>query len=305
MARMRRVAPLVAATASLVATTSLGTPPQPTLEAHYVRAGTVRLRYARAGHGRPVVLLHGYGESLVTWRPLFDALSADADVIALDLPGAGLSDKVGGSSTPYGLASVILQALDALDAGDSVVIVGHSLGGAVAAAAANGSSRVGALVLIAPALSRPAVLGPRDGAFLGALRRRLAVGYEVARGTFGTVHDPWWLREDDGAAAYEPYGDSAYVGALEAVLHDFDFDFLAAPAATPITVPTLVIWGAADPLVTRGRTVPVVQRGIPGAAFTLVARSWHRPHVERPGQVLRLIRSFLGSDLPRMASPGH
>ena len=49
--------------------------------------------YRRTGSapGEPLVLLHGMGESHIGWRPVIDALAADYDVIAIDLPGFGRS----------------------------------------------------------------------------------------------------------------------------------------------------------------------------------------------------------------------
>src|SRR4051794_7687607 len=52
---------------------------------------TPRLFVHRVGTGHPLVLLHGMGESHVGWRPVIDALAADHDVIAIDLPGFGAS----------------------------------------------------------------------------------------------------------------------------------------------------------------------------------------------------------------------
>jgi pimeloyl-ACP methyl ester carboxylesterase len=81
--------------------------------------------------GRPYLFLHGWPESWRTWKPLMDAASPDARVIALDLPGIGGStgSVVGGSKA--GLASVVHGLVEELSLTD-LTLVGHDAGGMVA-----------------------------------------------------------------------------------------------------------------------------------------------------------------------------
>ena len=58
-----------------------------------------RLHVARAGAGRPLLLLHGWPEFWLTWEPVMQLLAANFDVIAPDLRGFGESDKPEG---PFG-----------------------------------------------------------------------------------------------------------------------------------------------------------------------------------------------------------
>ena len=47
----------------------------------------IRIHYLEAGVGEPLLLIHGIGQSLYTWRRIFSDLSENYRVIALDLPG--------------------------------------------------------------------------------------------------------------------------------------------------------------------------------------------------------------------------
>ena len=68
--------------------------PLPRHRAEWLAVDGVRLRTVRAGSGETtLVLLHGYGESLTTWRSVFDRLAERHRVVALDLPGFGSSSK--------------------------------------------------------------------------------------------------------------------------------------------------------------------------------------------------------------------
>ena len=51
-----------------------------------------RIRYWEEGTGAPIVLIHGLANSVLTWRKNIEALGRGFRVIALDLPGHGLSD---------------------------------------------------------------------------------------------------------------------------------------------------------------------------------------------------------------------
>ena len=117
-------------------------------------AGGRKIRYARAGQdGDVVLLIHGYGGDRNSWLFLQEPLAAGRRVYALDLPGHGTSTKDVGDGSVDLLADAVLGVLDAIEpSGASVHLVGHSLGGAVAAAvAARDPGWVRSLTLIAPA----------------------------------------------------------------------------------------------------------------------------------------------------------
>src|SRR3954452_9783100 len=92
-----------------------------------------RLAFDRAGQGEPILLLHGHGLSRRSWDPVITALSAERDVIAVDLPGHGESplQPRGRGWTPADLAVAVAQLLDQLGL-DRVHVAGNSIGGWVA-----------------------------------------------------------------------------------------------------------------------------------------------------------------------------
>src|SRR5512143_2336300 len=117
------------------------------LEARYETVDGHRLRYVRAGHGSPVVLVHGFGSSLYTWKDLIAGLAADHDVVALDLPGFGLSDRPPDLSIEV-LPRAVVGLMDRLQI-RSAALVGSSMGGAaVAIVAGRRPERASALVLV-------------------------------------------------------------------------------------------------------------------------------------------------------------
>ena len=100
----------------------------------FVSAAGVRWHVQQAGtQGPRVLLLHGTGASLHTWRDLLKPLAQDAQVLAIDLPGHGFSSLAAaeGMSLP-GMARGIAQLLDEL-AWPVQAFIGHSAGAAIAA----------------------------------------------------------------------------------------------------------------------------------------------------------------------------
>ncbi len=84
------------------------------------------------GTGAPVVLLHGVGLQSAAWQPQIAALAPDHHVLALDLPGHGMSAGLGRGARLPDFVDWLRRALDALQLGP-VNLVGHSLGALIAA----------------------------------------------------------------------------------------------------------------------------------------------------------------------------
>src|SRR5882757_6035161 len=101
----------------------------------YVQTGDIRTRYTEWGaSGMPIVLVHGFIESADTWTPTARLLAADHRVYAIDLDGFGYTQRV----APYSTAHLTTQLLDFISAMhlSRPVLIGHSSGAAVVAAAA-------------------------------------------------------------------------------------------------------------------------------------------------------------------------
>jgi pimeloyl-ACP methyl ester carboxylesterase len=118
---------------------------------HFINLDGVRMHYLDQGSGPVIVMVHGLGGNLRNFYRLVDVLSATFRVVAVDRPGSGYS--VVQSGPHPGLneqASIVAQFIRALDL-QQPVLVGHSLGGALALALAlDHPGCVRALVLVAP-----------------------------------------------------------------------------------------------------------------------------------------------------------
>src|SRR5262245_45084842 len=115
-----------------------------TFESHFGR----RLRVARLGSGPPLVLLHGYPDTLQIWSRVGPYLAESFSVIAFDWPGMGYSDPWAGGATPFHMADRLAMLLEAWNV-QSAVIAGIDMGGQPALAfGAHHPERVRSLVIM-------------------------------------------------------------------------------------------------------------------------------------------------------------
>jgi len=256
---------------------------------------TVRLRIVECGDphaSNVVVCVHGWACLVYTFRRIMLQLAdAGLRVVALDLPGHGLSDKPsdGACYTIDAMTAVLAHALDAVNV-RRALFVGHSMGGGVATRlAVLHPERVQALVLAAPAgfrrtplirlamlLSPPLVTPvlpyciPKWGV---KLVRWFAYGslYKL------TAHDV----EEYWAATHYP----AFMPAMRRLLHTFDWRAGERGAFDGLSLPCVIIRGGRDPLVDR-RAAEGYARTIAGAALQCVDGSGHVVPEEAPGAVV-------------------
>ena len=108
----------------------------------------VKLHYLSAGHGTPLILLHGYAETSLMWRPIIPALGKRFTVIAPDLPGIGDSD-IPTDGLDMKSAAVRIHDLAKSLGVQKAEVVGHDIGLMVAYAyAAQFPAEVTKLVLM-------------------------------------------------------------------------------------------------------------------------------------------------------------
>jgi pimeloyl-ACP methyl ester carboxylesterase len=244
-----------------------------------------------------VLLLHGQPGGAADWAGVITRLDGRADVLAVDRPGW---DGVTRARNLAGNAEAALAALDERGV-PRAVVVGHSLGAAVAAwLAATQPHRVIALVLAAPAANL-AALYPLDrwmaapvagdlaaAAVLGGLGLALALAPVRRRIAHATRLQEGYLRAS-GAAARRPWAWRAYAAEQRALVRDLP-ELERRLAA--ISAPTTIIAGTHDPIVPARATL-ALSRQIAGARLEHSAVSGHLVPQRDPGLVAAAILTAL------------
>ena len=251
------------------------------------RETALHLHWWQRGSGAPLVFLHGFGADHASWRPLVQLLPPDVPLIGIDLPNHGKSNRLPVASLQE-LAEAVLQRLDE-EGIETVHLLGHSLGGGAAlAAAAQAPGRVRSLTVLAPA-----GLGTEiNGAFIDGL---VAAHTEPALKAALQMlfHDPSSLSSSFVATAFQQLQASGRREAMTelalalmphgAQTGSVNVDW------TALHAPVKVIWGRSDQIIP-----PAHSATLPGKiALHLLSDVGHLPQVEAVELVAQLVRQQL------------
>jgi pimeloyl-ACP methyl ester carboxylesterase len=237
----------------------------------------------RCGAGRPLLILHGASGG-GHWLPFMAALAARHDVIVPEHPGFGGSDTPDWLDNVADVANFYLDFLDQLDL-TGVDLVGLSLGGWIAAElAVRNTRRLASLTLSAAAgIHVPGV--PRFDPFLCTDEQRIRTYF----------HDP--RRADEMIERlirpeFEDVNIKNLTTTAKLVWQPRDHDPQLRKWLHRIDVPTLLIWGANDPLFPKEYAY-AYQKLIPGSQAVVIPECGHIPWIERREAFVAALEGFL------------
>ncbi len=101
--------------------------PQSAIISRDAEIGGVKLHYMTAGHGTPLILLHGYAETSLMWKPIIPVLAGRFTVIAPDLPGIGDS-AIPADGLDMKTAAIRIHTLARSLGVQKAEVVGHDIG---------------------------------------------------------------------------------------------------------------------------------------------------------------------------------
>ena len=255
------------------------------------------------GEGPGLLLLHGWGDSADTWRPLLAELGArDRRAIAVDLPGFGTAAPLrDGAMLPQfdAFAEALVRAWSE---GEDVVVVGNSLGGVTRAAArrARGSAAGGRRPGRArrPQMPRWFDVIERDPVLRRLLALPLPIAPPVLRTTVGEIYrrlvfarpraarvrssprSPRTTRAASASRRCSPRADGCCRSCRP-----------RRSTSSASSYPVLLVWG------TRDRMVPhtgarILLEALPDTRVELLDGVGHCPQLEATGKLLELLLPF-------------
>jgi len=274
-----------------------------------------RRAFLCAGSGPPLLLIHGIGDSSRTWMPVVEAFAQDHTVIAPDLLGHGLSDKPRADYAVAAYANGMRDLLSVLDI-DRVTVVGHSLGGGVAAQFAyTFPERCERLVLVGTggidrgvSLLLRLAAAPTVDLLMPTFGSPVAKG--VARVAAGMLHR---LGTDLGRDAeeilkvFDALPDATARRAILRTLRSavdwrgqcitmLDRAYLAEG------MPTLLLWGAHDAIIPVAHAHKAAE-SMPGSRLEIFEDAGHFPHHTDPERFVAVVRAFLEDTVPASFEP--
>ncbi|WP_210246119.1 alpha/beta hydrolase [Methylobacterium sp. WL69] len=274
-----------------------------------------RIHYLEAGSGRPLVFVHGLGGQLGNFAyALLDRLSDRFRVVLIDRPGSGHSPRSWRAPADLpGQADTILGVIRHLGL-ERPIVVGHSLGGAVALALGLEHPRlIGGLALIAP-LTQPQDTVPAPFRLL-AIRSsllRMAVAWTLAtplailrsRGVLDTVFGPDAVPADFGTRGGGLLGlrpSSFYAASMDLNAAGADMPGLAA-RYPGLAVPVAVLYGTGDRVLSSVEHGEGLKRVLPGTRLDLVPGG-HMLPVTDPDRVAAWITAIAAGMTPEESKP--
>ncbi|MBC8163978.1 MAG: alpha/beta hydrolase [Roseiflexaceae bacterium] len=238
-------------------------------EHRQIELGAACIHYQMAGAGKPLVLIHGLGGSSRWWRKNATVLAQHFQVYVIDLVGFGQSR----SKERFVLAQAahLLAAWIDLLHLDRVNLIGHSMGGRIAAEfAADFPTRVDRLVLVDAAI--------------------VPFGH-------GYVKQSWGMARELGVAPIDLLRvlivDTLQAGPFETLR--IGREILRTNLShklTAIQAPTLIIWGDHDTIVPV-QLGKALNEALVGSRLEIIPRAGHIPMWERPAEFNQLILDFL------------
>lgn len=274
------------------------------IEEHWIDVDGTATRYLEAGTGPPVLLIPGEGSVAEEWYDVIRGLADRYRAVAVDLPGYGYTEPITDASVPAFTAFVwrFVRTLGL----ERPVLIGHSLGGAVAIhAALEQPSRVPALVLVCSAglgrainplaiLQSVTPLGDLTVWLVPVLPQGPRL-HAAAVALFGScrpwrIHPAWWSSQT--RAVSTPVALETSLRSQRATVGFFGQRDPVAGRLGELPMPTLVAWGLQD------RQLPFWQgiaarRRLRRGRLVLVPCAGHFLPTEAPGELVRAVRRFL------------
>jgi len=265
---------------------------------HFADIDGVRVHYQEKGSGAPLILIHGFTSSVYSWKDVFEPLSKNFRVIAVDLKGFGFSGKPDGDYTRRAQAMLVAHLLDHLKI-EKAWLGGNSMGGEVSLNfALQNPQRVAGLILIDSAgvkvegtssLAPGYLLIPVVGRVLTALA--LTSDKLVREGLEKSFYDRSKITDERLAAYYRPLQTRG--GQLAALRARTQADqFPVEPDLGKISARTLIVWGAEDALIplAAGHKMNSL---IKDSKLLVFEKCGHLPQEEMPERVVEEITRFI------------
>jgi pimeloyl-ACP methyl ester carboxylesterase len=258
-----------------------------TMQGKTIKVDGRDVHYYTAGHGEPLVVIHGGGGDARTWGKNIIELSEKYTVYAPDLPGYGGSQPLDGNYYIPELSDFLGSFASNLGL-EKFYLVGHSMGGGVALDyALKSPQKIKKLVLVSSLC-----LG-REIAFWVRLLSIRALLRSFGALTIGVLKSIKWLAEHLNPAEFiMPLSPASMTvgGNITTIKQQ---SLVLENRLSEVAVPTLLIWGSRDPIVPV-RHAYQAAKVIPDCQVKVFENRGHNVHREELAEFSSTISGFLG-----------
>lgn len=254
----------------------------------------LKIAYQKVGNGSETLLLiHGFMGNSTNFEYLFDPLGKDLTLIAIDLPGFGLSEKkIEQKLSRRYMAQVVAQLADRMNV-DRYHVLGHSMGSEVALwLALNESSKVKSLILLDSSLCLSQRNSVPNNIFTKVGLRLVFMNYNFQQKVF---RDMLVNKENFDEKYFLKNYYLVYQTPLDIVFNlaeNQDTSELR-EKLEKLSIPVLVIWGENDE-VTPLSGADCLLKNIQGE-LVVIPSAGHLPMIDQPQAVSEVIKDFIFS----------
>lgn len=238
----------------------------------------VKINYVDYGDasGIPLVLLHGWGQNIEMMRPIGDKFQKEHRIIIVDLPGYGNSSEPTYSWSVADYCDAIHDLLKILKV-DNPILIGHSFGGKISLLYASKYS-VRQLVLFGSPY-KPEITKLSFKTKMLKMLKKVPILNNLEE----------WAKHHIGSTDYKNASPRMREILVKTVNLDITEDI------KQISCPTLIIWGSLDDAVPLERAREL-EKIISDAGLVVYEGCTHYAYLERLGQTISVLRSFLTSE---------
>jgi len=259
-----------------------------------VQVGQFTICYLEGGQGETLLLLHGFGADKDNWNRLAKHLTPKFHVVAIDVPGFGMSSRPETESYTIRDQALRLDPIVAALGLDSFHLAGNSMGGAIAGRyAAEFPDKVRTLALVNTG-------GIANCPKKSELRKQLEEGknsllletpedFEKML-AFVFVRPPWIPGPVKAHLARQAIERRSFNEKVFRQIHAEGSDL--EPELSRIRARTLILWGDQDRLIDVSCT-EVLEKGLADSTTVILKDCGHAPMIERPEETARLYLGFL------------
>ena len=276
-------------------------------DSRFIDLDGITVHYKQAGSGEPyIILMHGFGASIFSWRNVIEPLGEFGTVIAYDRPASGLTDRPWKQSwhgvDPYGVdgqAEMLVALMNALNI-PKAILIGNSAGGTIATyTALEYPERVQGIIEVDAAIyqqGNPIPSGLRwllftpEGDRIGPLLARSVQKWGVDF-LHSAWHDPNLITPEILAGYQKPLHIANWDKGLFELIRAPTIDSLV-PRLKEIQIPTLVITGDDDRIVPTQSSKQLAAE-ISQAKLTIIPNCGHLPQEEQPLLFLNSVEPFI------------
>lgn len=235
----------------------------------------IKINYIRYGKGKDtIVLLHGWGQNIEMMKMVADPFESDYDIIIIDLPGHGKSEEPKRVYTLYDFVDCVKSLLDSLKI-KNPILIGHSFGGKISLLYAS-MYEVKKLILF--------------GSPFKCEIKKISLKTKMlktAKKVPGLNKLEEFAKKHIGSTDYKNASPLMRQILVEHVNLDITDD------VKKIKCPTLIIWGTLDDAVPVERAYEL-ENLISDAGVVIYENCTHYAYLERLGQTISVLKSFLG-----------